>query len=82
MFRQKTTFSVCSIILRRPARHSGTDSGPAPIRYRFGTLTLLFNDSHGGLQVRNKAGDYVDAPPLPGAAIVNGKISVLRAALF
>ncbi|KAL8981823.1 MAG: hypothetical protein Q9205_003502 [Flavoplaca limonia] len=37
----------------------------------YGTLTLLFNDSHGGLQVRNKAGDYVDAPPLPGAAIVN-----------
>lgn len=37
----------------------------------YGTLTLLFNDSHGGLQVRNKAGDFVDAPPLPGAAIVN-----------
>ncbi|KAL8698651.1 MAG: hypothetical protein Q9201_006449 [Fulgogasparrea decipioides] len=37
----------------------------------YGTLTLLFNDSHGGLQVRNKAGKFVDAPPLPGAAIVN-----------
>ena len=31
MFRRKTTFSVCSIILRRPARHSVTDLGPAPI---------------------------------------------------
>ncbi|KAL8736865.1 MAG: hypothetical protein Q9181_002256 [Wetmoreana brouardii] len=48
----------------------------------YGTLTLLFNDSHGGLQVRNKAGDFVDAPPLPGAAIVNGEITILCAALF
>ena len=48
----------------------------------YGILTLLFNGSHGGLQVPNKAGDYVDAPPLPGATIVNGKISVLCAALF
>lgn len=39
----------------------------------YGTLTLLFNDSQGGLQVRNRAGDFVDAPHLPGAAIVNGK---------
>ncbi|KAI4176407.1 MAG: hypothetical protein LQ343_001147 [Gyalolechia ehrenbergii] len=37
----------------------------------YGTLTLLFNDSQGGLQVRNRAGDFVDAPHLPGAAIVN-----------
>ncbi|KAL9593697.1 MAG: hypothetical protein Q9219_007430 [cf. Caloplaca sp. 3 TL-2023] len=37
----------------------------------YGTLTLLFNDSHSGLQVRNKAGEFVNAPPLPGAAIVN-----------
>ncbi|KAL8703056.1 MAG: hypothetical protein Q9225_008127, partial [Loekoesia sp. 1 TL-2023] len=37
----------------------------------YGTLTLLFNDSHGGLQIRNKAGEYVDAPPIPDAAIVN-----------
>ena len=39
----------------------------------YGTLTLLFNGSNGGLQVRNKAGQFVDAPPLPNAAIVNGK---------
>lgn len=39
----------------------------------YGTLTLLFNDSNGGLQVRNKAGQFIDAPPLANAAIVNGK---------
>ncbi|CEJ54138.1 Putative Isopenicillin N synthase and related dioxygenases [Penicillium brasilianum] len=37
----------------------------------FGTLTLLFNDSIGGLQVRNKQGEWCDAPPIPGHAIVN-----------
>jgi hypothetical protein len=37
----------------------------------YGTLTLLFNDSNGGLQVRNKAGEYIDAPPIENAAIVN-----------
>ncbi|KAI9680231.1 MAG: hypothetical protein M1822_007230 [Bathelium mastoideum] len=37
----------------------------------FGTLTLLFNDSIGGLQVRNKQGEWTDAPPIPGHAIVN-----------
>ncbi|KAL8941765.1 MAG: hypothetical protein Q9216_002050 [Gyalolechia sp. 2 TL-2023] len=42
----------------------------------YGTLTLLFNDSHRGLQVRNRAGDFVDAPPLPGAAIVNDFVAL------
>ncbi|KAB8231408.1 hypothetical protein ETB97_007227 [Aspergillus alliaceus] len=37
----------------------------------FGTLTLLFNDSNGGLQVKDKAGEWVDAPPMRGHAIVN-----------
>lgn len=38
----------------------------------FGTLTLLFNDQAGGLQVRARDGHWVDAPPMPGHAIVNG----------
>lgn len=53
-------------------------SGPSfKNRYRasphtdYGTLTLLFNDSNGGLQVRNRAGEYIDAPPMENAAIVN-----------
>lgn len=37
----------------------------------FGTLTLLFNDAVGSLQVRNKQGEWMDAPPIPGHAIVN-----------
>lgn len=37
----------------------------------YGTLTLLFNDNSGGLQVRRTDGTYVEAPPLPGCAIIN-----------
>ncbi|RMJ24271.1 2OG-FeII oxygenase superfamily [Aspergillus sp. HF37] len=38
----------------------------------FGTLTLLFNDAVGGLQVRDAVdGQWRDAPPIAGHAIVN-----------
>ncbi|OCL05437.1 Clavaminate synthase-like protein [Glonium stellatum] len=37
----------------------------------YGTLTLLFNDNSGGLQVRHADGQYIDAPPIPGCAIIN-----------
>jgi isopenicillin N synthase-like dioxygenase len=38
----------------------------------YGTLTLLFNDASGGLQVKHANGQYIDAPPIPGCAIING----------
>ncbi|PWI68493.1 hypothetical protein PCL_01582 [Purpureocillium lilacinum] len=37
----------------------------------YGTLTLLFNDESGGLQVRRTDGTYIAAPPIPGCAIIN-----------
>lgn len=37
----------------------------------FGCLTLLSQDSVGGLQVRTPAGHWVDAPYRPGALVVN-----------
>lgn len=37
----------------------------------YGTLTLLFQDDAGGLQVQNLAGDWIDAPPIPGTVVVN-----------
>jgi isopenicillin N synthase-like dioxygenase len=40
----------------------------------YGTLTLLFNDASGGLQVKHANGQYIDAPPLPGCAIINGML--------
>lgn len=37
----------------------------------YGTLTLLFQDDVGGLQVRSTHGDFVAAPPIRNAIIVN-----------
>lgn len=37
----------------------------------YGTLTLLFQDDAGGLEVRNTAGHWVPAPPVPGTVVVN-----------
>lgn len=37
----------------------------------YGFLTLLFQDDVGGLQVQDKFGAWIDAPPEPGAIVVN-----------
>ncbi len=37
----------------------------------YGFLTLLFQDDIGGLQVQDKQGAWIDAPPEPGAIVIN-----------
>ena len=37
----------------------------------FGVLTVLAQDDVGGLQVQDKNGDWVHAPPIPGSLVVN-----------
>lgn len=37
----------------------------------YGSFTLVAQDEHGGLQVRNAAGQWIDVAPLPGSLIVN-----------
>ena len=37
----------------------------------YGYLTILAQDSVGGLQVRNRAGSWIDAKPVPGAYVCN-----------
>jgi len=37
----------------------------------FGVLTVLCQDSVGGLQVENIDGEWIQAPPIPGTLIVN-----------
>jgi isopenicillin N synthase-like dioxygenase len=39
--------------------------------YIAGSITLLFQDSRGGLQVRSPKGTFVDATPIPGTIVVN-----------
>lgn len=37
----------------------------------YGFLTILAQDDVGGLQVKNRAGDWISAPPIEGSFIVN-----------
>ena len=60
-------------LLHYPAMpdHSPDDLyGSAP-HTDFGCLTLLAQDDVGGLQVMTPAGDWIDAPRLPGSFVVN-----------
>jgi isopenicillin N synthase-like dioxygenase len=42
--------------------------GPHP---DYGCIPLLWQDSNGGLQVRNRAGEWIAAPPIPGTFVIN-----------
>ncbi len=37
----------------------------------YGSITLLFQDDRGGLQVKSPDGSFVDATPIPGTVVVN-----------
>ena len=37
----------------------------------YGTITLLFQDNRGGLQVQTKAGEWKDVAPIEGTAVIN-----------
>ena len=37
----------------------------------YGSLTILAQDDVGGLQVMNRDGDWVQAPPIPGTFVIN-----------
>ena len=37
----------------------------------FGVLTVLYQDSIGGLQVQDLAGGWIDAPPMDGTLVIN-----------
>ncbi|MDQ8205471.1 2OG-Fe(II) oxygenase family protein [Pelagicoccus sp. SDUM812003] len=37
----------------------------------YGTLTLLYQDNTGGLEVMSQTGEWLPAPPLPGTIVIN-----------
>ncbi|XP_016092481.1 UPF0676 protein C1494.01-like isoform X1 [Sinocyclocheilus grahami] len=37
----------------------------------YGSITLLFQSSEGGLQVLNRAGEFISAPSIPGTVLIN-----------
>lgn len=49
---------------------AGKQFGAAP-HTDWGTITLLWQDDVGGLQVRNRAGHWIDAPSIEGSFVVN-----------
>lgn len=59
-------------IVQYPVVEEGSsDQGVGP-HYDAGFLTFLLQASaHRGLQVQNIAGDWIDAPPIPGTFVVN-----------
>ncbi|KAI0644712.1 Clavaminate synthase-like protein [Trametes meyenii] len=61
-----------SKLVKYPARKEGdSDQGVGP-HFDGGFLTFLLQASdHPGLQVQNLAGEWIDAPPIPGTFVVN-----------
>lgn len=45
--------------------------GVGPHKDSTGLFTFLSQDDTGGLQVLNKNGEWIDAPPIPGSLVVN-----------
>jgi isopenicillin N synthase-like dioxygenase len=54
-----------------PAENVGEGQLGAGAHTDYGTLTVLFQDDRGGLQVQNLEGEWVDAPPIPGTVVIN-----------
>ena len=58
-------------ILRYPGQEGAQSSQGVGAHKDGGLITILLNDQNGGLRVQDESGIWHDAPPRPGAIIVN-----------
>lgn len=67
-FDEPTTFLRLLHYPTQPAEEGLFGSAP---HTDYGFITLLAQDDVGGLEVKNKDGDWVPAPPIPGSFVMN-----------
>ncbi len=58
-------------LLRYPQQDDPSVELLARPHFDSGIITLLYQDDTGGLEVMNKAGNWIEAPPVEGAYIIN-----------
>lgn len=69
-FERPTTFLRLLSYPEQPLRSPEDLFGSAP-HTDYGFITILIQDDAGGLQVRNVAGEWIDAPYRPGTFVMN-----------
>jgi len=70
-FRDKLDRPLATLrLLHYPATSAEGEIG-AGEHTDYGNITLLATDDVGGLEVRTRSGDWIAAPPIPGAFVVN-----------
>ncbi|HSV83493.1 MAG TPA: 2OG-Fe(II) oxygenase family protein [Ramlibacter sp.] len=68
-FERPTTFLR---LLHYPPQPVQEDEGIGSAPHTdYGIITLLAQDPSGGLQVRPRGGDWIEAPPIPGTYVLN-----------
>lgn len=58
-------------IIRYPGRDVATSSQGVGPHKDGGLVTVLLQDTVAGLRVQTEAGDWIDAPPIPGTLVIN-----------
>lgn len=69
-YPSEKTEEAQKIIENNKATHN-KESWGVGVHTDYGVLTILAQDDIGGLQVQNKKGEWIEAPPIPGTFVVN-----------